>query len=100
MSWSSGLSPCPSGGATGSRLNGFDEKIRKAKKPRLSAACAARVATSVSSRSRRSKIAIRSEEHTSELQSLMRTPYSVLYLKKKKSHDHRSNTYTTSLQSH
>ncbi len=59
MSCNNGLSPCPSGGATGSRLNGFDENSRKAKKPRLRAACAASVAISVSSRSLRSKIAIK-----------------------------------------
>src|SRR3546814_2963205 len=33
--------------------------------------------------------AIRSEEHTSELQSLMRTSYAVFCLKKKKKHDTR-----------
>src|SRR3546814_9607251 len=37
-------------------------------------------------------ITIRSEEHTSELQSLMRTSYAVFFLKK--------NTYTTSITSH
>src|SRR3546814_5722297 len=42
----------------------------------------------------------RSEEHTSELQSLMRISYAVFCLKKKKTHKHRrhrkhdSNTYT------
>src|SRR3546814_3896260 len=33
---------------------------------------------------------LRSEEHTSELQSLMRTPYAVFCLKKKKLHKHDS----------
>src|SRR3546814_4167974 len=37
-------------------------------------------------RSDRSQGAFRSEEHTSELQSLMRTSYAVLCLKKKKTH--------------
>src|SRR3546814_3846990 len=32
----------------------------------------------------------RSEEHTSELQSLMRTPYAVFCLKKKKNRTHQS----------
>src|SRR3546814_3726454 len=34
----------------------------------------------------------RSEEHTSELQSLMRLSYAVFCLKKKKYHHHRSDT--------
>src|SRR3546814_8440445 len=34
----------------------------------------------------------RSEEHTSELQSLMRISYAVFCLKKKKKHVHRANT--------
>src|SRR3546814_4904846 len=38
----------------------------------------------------------RSEEHTSELQSLMRISYAVFCLKKKKNHNtHNTNTYTT-----
>src|SRR3546814_6412726 len=36
----------------------------------------------------------RSEEHTSELQSLMRTSYAVFCLKKKKDDTHGSNTNT------
>src|SRR3546814_2082494 len=35
--------------------------------------------------------ASRSEEHTSELQSLMRISYAVFCLKKKKKHDYRHN---------
>src|SRR3546814_4897514 len=35
----------------------------------------------------------RSEEHTSELQSLMRISYAVFCLKKKKNHKHKYNTY-------
>src|SRR3546814_2276268 len=35
-----------------------------------------------------SKAALRSEEHTSELQSLMRISYAVFFLKKKKKHQH------------
>src|SRR3546814_4474376 len=38
---------------------------------------------------------VRSEEHTSELQSLMRISYAVFCLKKKKSHSH--NTFKTSV---
>src|SRR3546814_3159631 len=41
-------------------------------------------------------IALRSEEHTSELQSLMRISYAVFCLKKKK----QLNTYTHSPQEH
>src|SRR3546814_5007777 len=37
---------------------------------------------------------LRSEEHTSELQSLMRISYAVFCLKKKKSHDSRIDTYS------
>src|SRR3546814_1972295 len=37
----------------------------------------------------------RSEEHTSELPSLMRISYAVFCLKKKKQHIHRSNTVHT-----
>src|SRR3546814_5378862 len=35
---------------------------------------------------------LRSEEHTSELQSLMRIPYAVFCLKKKKQKEYTSNT--------
>src|SRR3546814_5383513 len=37
----------------------------------------------------------RSEEHTSELQSLMRISYAVFFLKKKKSHTYKRIPYTT-----
>src|SRR3546814_10486404 len=40
-------------------------------------------------RSSPSALTIRSEEHTSELQSLMRISYDVFCLKKKKKHKHR-----------
>src|SRR3546814_3436982 len=40
---------------------------------------------------------LRSEEHTSELQSLMRISYAVFCLKKKKKNQ---NTYTNTLQTH
>src|SRR3546814_10078919 len=41
-------------------------------------------------------VARRSEEHTSELQSLMRISYAVFCLKKKKDYkQHRQNNYTT-----
>src|SRR3546814_5590163 len=46
-------------------------------------------ATSTTSGSRRS------EEHTSELQSLMRISYAVFCLKKKKKHKRRTSTKTT-----
>src|SRR3546814_5419384 len=36
---------------------------------------------------------VRSEEHTSELQSLMRNPYAVFCLKKKKKDKERTHTY-------
>src|SRR3546814_7720398 len=38
---------------------------------------------------------IRSEEHTSELQSLMRISYAVFCVKKKKTDHHNNNTITT-----
>src|SRR3546814_10037793 len=40
----------------------------------------------------------RSEEHTSELQSLMRTSYAVFCLKKKKTYQKTTNTHTTRYQ--
>src|SRR3546814_3142023 len=40
----------------------------------------------------------RSEEHTSELQSLMRISYAVFCLKKKKQHNNKSTTTTTRTQ--
>src|SRR3546814_4405945 len=45
----------------------------------------------------------RSEEHTSELQSLMRISYAVFCLKKKKANEERHTTYSTiksSIQTH
>src|SRR3546814_5158633 len=41
-------------------------------------------------------VLLRSEEHTSELQSLMRISYAVFCLKKKKSHNHHINSTPTS----
>src|SRR3546814_7256445 len=38
-------------------------------------------------------VLVRSEEHTSELQSLMRISYAVFCLKKKKSHKKHTSTY-------
>src|SRR3546814_3865115 len=38
------------------------------------------------------KLSHRSEEHTSELQSLMRNSYAVFCLKKKKTHEYTGNT--------
>src|SRR3546814_2047581 len=45
---------------------------------------------------------LRSEEHTSELQSLMRISYAVFCLKKKKKHTHTQNsiTHTTITEQH
>src|SRR3546814_6655609 len=42
----------------------------------------------------RSDLARRSEEHTSELQSLMRISYAVFCLKKKKNEQHKSSQHT------
>src|SRR3546814_9367922 len=42
----------------------------------------------------RDTVAARSEEHTSELQSLMRISYAVFCLKKKNTHTHIINTIT------
>src|SRR3546814_10597758 len=42
---------------------------------------------------RQRAIAARSEEHTSELQSLMRNSYAVFCLKKKKKPNHKTATY-------
>src|SRR3546814_4874026 len=51
-----------------------------------SAACASAFTSSGNTKSRPSLIARRSEEHTSELQSLMRISYAVFCLKKKTQH--------------
>src|SRR3546814_6675574 len=62
---------------------------------RLPACPPASVPTSPPARRRRGGNArpdIRSEEHTSELQSLMRISYAVLCLKKKQSHPHTTST--------
>src|SRR3546814_8087206 len=48
----------------------------------------------VTDRLRRGRV-VRSEEHTSELQSLMRISYAVFCLKKKKNKRIKSNSYTT-----
>src|SRR3546814_4245185 len=42
----------------------------------------------------------RSEEHTSELQSLMRISYAVFCLKKKKKHNSDTTTYTLEIYQH
>src|SRR3546814_7840793 len=44
--------------------------------------------------------AVRSEEHTSELQSLMRISYAVFCLKKKKTTDHTQNNQVNSKHKH
>src|SRR3546814_1639805 len=54
---------------------------RCARLERTSATCARQIASLASS--------ARSEEHTSELQSLMRISYAVFCLKKKKPHQHK-----------
>src|SRR3546814_9688182 len=56
-----------------------------------------RLATQIMQRDFSSSISIldvRSEEHTSELQSLMRISYAVFCLKKKKTHTQQNNTST------
>src|SRR3546814_9717802 len=45
---------------------------------------------------RRRAAATRSEEHTSELQSLMRISYAVFCLKKKNNHENQKHTHITS----
>src|SRR3546814_5800296 len=46
----------------------------------------------------RDKVKTRSEEHTSELQSLMRISYAVFCLKKKKTTPTRNTTHTTYIE--
>src|SRR3546814_9181139 len=48
--------------------------------------------------SRSPRAARRSEEHTSELQSLMRISYAVFCLQKKKTNKHKSNCHRTQLR--
>src|SRR3546814_1645120 len=47
---------------------------------------------------RRSAVGIRSEEHTSELQSLMRISYAVFCLKKKKKKNHKWHEHCSTRQ--
>src|SRR3546814_10062022 len=46
------------------------------------------------------KIALRSEEHTSELQSLMRISYAVFCLKKKKTKRNKTHIHTSTMIRH
>src|SRR3546814_7260849 len=59
---------------------------RRAERPGCSAGCAAAIQT---------KPLARSEEHTSELQSLMRISYAVFCLKKKKENTNQKHNYHT-----
>src|SRR3546814_10707791 len=52
----------------------------------------ARIAPGLAIPSSRAKISFRSEEHTSELQSLMRISYAVFCLKKKNNIEHKRST--------
>src|SRR3546814_1611088 len=60
-----------------------------------SAVCSAVIAQQLRTRSDRVKRGTRSEEHTSELQSLMRISYAVFCLKKKKKKHKHIERYTT-----
>src|SRR3546814_4806525 len=83
-------------------------KNRRRREPRREPAPAARAARRVCPRprrspsharkTRRSAPATRSEEHTSELQSLMRISSAVFCLKKKKQHAHITDTHKTQIQ--
>src|SRR3546814_10821678 len=60
-------------------------------------ACAVRIAAAALMRSTPHR---RSEEHTSELQSLMRISYAVFCLKKKKKQRHKTTTRNINQQTH
>src|SRR3546814_2047992 len=79
--------PCPLHKALGS-----DWTLRPPHFPLGSPATAGRPVTASPSRT---KQRIRSEEHTSELQSLMRISYAVFCLKKNKQHTTVNSTITT-----
>src|SRR3546814_4374195 len=71
---------CPDAGLFAQRLRGtFDGRLRPARRHGRSAA-------------RRNRRPARSEEHTSELQSLMRISYAVLCLQKKKEMNNKETT--------
>src|SRR3546814_2763752 len=65
-------------------------RAKAAARPRVRAA--ARVIPSAVGRLLRAAALARSEEHTSELQSLMRISYAVFCLKKKKQHNKHKST--------
>src|SRR3546814_4720840 len=58
---------------------------------------AAAVATKVLTKATAATPLAKSEEHTSELQSLMRISYAVFCLKKKTKQKHSTNTHTTTI---
>src|SRR3546814_1849310 len=63
-------------------------RLRRTRRRRLHAGSTERRVVGV--RSRRTAATLRSEEHTSELQSLMRISYAVFCLKKKKYQKHKT----------
>src|SRR3546814_9187624 len=69
--------------------------VRRTGKPSANARRAPRSATDCRARKDRPGSNRRSEEHTSELQSLMRISYAVFCLKKKKTRTHNSTQHTS-----
>src|SRR3546814_9910993 len=116
-SCSSGFRSRPSIAAGISRTNGLEVKIRNDRKPMLTRPMIPSTRATTSSGSLRERLATtavqtarisvhsssepscepRSEEHTSELQSLMRTSYAVFCLKKKhiQTNTHQTHDNTT-----
>src|SRR3546814_3233290 len=93
----------PSTQRTGTVAMGLAHRCRRAQ-PKRGATCAANLRQRATIlRARCSALNVRSEEHTSELQSLMRISYAVFCLKKKKKkmtliHKYATNTTTTTTQ--
>src|SRR3546814_8359510 len=75
----------------GATLNGTGSLVIRAEK--VGSATVLSQIVQLVAQAQRSRAPMRSEEHTSDLQSLMRISYAVFCLKKKtKQHKHRNNT--------
>src|SRR3546814_2550251 len=79
------------------KISDTDDTVGRDRHWSVSLHSAARSATSsLVVRISPSRVSMRSEEHTSELQSLMRISYAVFCLKKKKTNNNTAQTHETS----
>src|SRR3546814_9534291 len=81
----------PKGHSCSSRRTSRRNRYAPLQKRRRSCALSAQLCRGLTSCSREEPRPLRSEEHTSELQSLMRISYAVFCLKKKKKHKRNHN---------